>query len=60
MICKHCAKRWMIPYGSTCGNSYCQQAEYYLCMAKAARSPRKKAELYKLMRNCQEMAARWP
>jgi hypothetical protein len=50
----------MIPHGSTCGNSYCQQAEYYLCMAKATRSPRRKAELYKLMRDCQEMAARWP
>jgi hypothetical protein len=58
MKCKHCGKREVHPGSVTCGNSFCQEANYYRNLAQNTKSEKKKSALYKRMRWCEELASK--
>lgn len=60
MTCPYCAKREIIKNGSTCGNSFCQEADYYAGLAKNTKSKRRQKAYRKLEAECCEFARRWP
>jgi hypothetical protein len=57
MICKICGIRPAVNPGATCGNSYCQEAAYYLNASKNAKGA-KAASLRVTASEKQELAGR--
>lgn len=60
MTCEHCAKRPVLKGGVTCGNSYCQEANYHANAARATRRASKRDEHRREQARCETLAARWP
>ena len=56
MTCPFCVRREIIEGGTTCGNSFCQEAAYYANMAKAAKSKREQKAYRKKEAECCEFA----
>jgi hypothetical protein len=58
MMCPHCTSRKVLPGYQTCGNSYCQQASFYLNIARnaRARSTREKRAYDKYNECCRKAA----
>jgi hypothetical protein len=58
MTCKYCAKRAVKNNGVTCGNSYCQEADYHDNAARNTRGKRKKADHRQRQQECEALAAK--
>jgi hypothetical protein len=63
MICIHCSRRPVLPNGTTCGDSHCQEAAYWASVArnvkgKNLRQCRIRNNYQRKQRVCEELAGR--
>lgn len=62
MTCPYCAKRPLKRQGDrysiTCGNSYCQEANFHANAACNTRSKKRKAEHRQRQQECETLASR--
>jgi hypothetical protein len=63
-MCKYCGKRRALNNGVTCGNSYCQEANYHdnaaRCLGKGKRKQAQREAYRARQAECEALAARWP
>lgn len=60
MFCPICQTRKSVNAGATCGDSYCSEASYHLCMAKGARKgSKRKREHLEAAERARTLAVRW-
>ena len=60
MTCPYCATRSVMLNGTTCGNSFCQEAAYFAGLARTTRNRKKQKAYRKRESECCELARRWP